>query len=70
MNKVETAFSIPKRKFGFSIRSKDVRTKKVEAMSRVITYNIDRMLEAGKEVTLIFIKITMVSYYPLRKKCF
>ena len=61
-NKVETAFSILKRKFGFSIKSKDVKTQKVEAMSRIIAYNIDRMLEAGKQVILIFIKITRVSY--------
>ena len=61
-NKVETAFSILKRKFGFSIRSKDVKNQKVEAMSRIIAYNIDRMLEAGKQLILIFIRITRVSY--------
>lgn len=61
-NKVETAFSILKRKFGFSIKSKDVKTQKVEAMCRIVAYNIDRMLEAGKQVILIFIKITRVSY--------
>jgi len=61
-NKVETAFSILKRKFGFSIKSRDVKTQKVEAMSRIIAYNIDRMLEAGKQVILIFIRITRVSY--------
>lgn len=61
-NKVETAFSILKRKFGFSIKSKDIKMQKVEAMSRIIAYNIDRMLEAGKQVILIFIKITRVSY--------
>lgn len=61
-NKVETAFSILKRKFGFSIKSKVVKTQKVEAMSRIIAYNIDRLLEAGKQVILIFIKITRVSY--------
>jgi len=31
-------------------------------MSRIIAYNIDRMLEAGKQVILIFIRITRVSY--------
>ena len=61
-NKVETAFSILKRKFGFSIKSKVVKTQKVEAMSRIIAYNTDRLLEAGKQVILIFIKITRVSY--------
>jgi len=43
-NKVETAFSILKRKFGFSIKSKNVKMQKVEAMSRIIAYNIDRLL--------------------------
>lgn len=61
-NKVETAFSILKRKFGFNIKSRDVKTQKVEAMSRIIAYNIDRMLEAGKQVILIFIRIIGVSY--------
>jgi transposase len=61
-NKVETAFSILKRKFGFSIRSKNVKNQKVEAMSRIIAYNIDRLLEMGKTVILIFIRITRVSY--------
>ena len=61
-NKVETAFSILKRKFGFSIKSKVVKTQKVEAMSRIIAYNIERMLETGKRVIFIFIKITRVSY--------
>jgi hypothetical protein len=61
-NKVETAFSILKRKFGFSIKSKEVKMQKVEAMSRIIAYNIDRLLESGKQVILIFIKIMRVSY--------
>ena len=61
-NKVETAFSILKRKFGFSIKSKDIKMQKVEAMSRIVAYNIDRLLEAGKQVILIFIRITRVSY--------
>ena len=61
-NKVETAFSILKRKFGFGIRSKNVKNQKVEAMCRIVAYNIDRMLEAGKQVILIFIRITRISY--------
>lgn len=61
-NKVETAFSIFKKKFGFSIRSRHVKTQKVEAMCRIIVYNIDRLLESGKRVILIFIRIMRVSY--------
>lgn len=61
-NKVETAFSIFKRKFGFSIKSKEVRNQKVEAMCRIIAYNTDRLMEVGKQVILIFIRITRVSY--------
>ena len=61
-NKVETAFSIFKRKFGFSIRSKDVKMQKIEAMCRIIAYNIDRLMETGKTVILIFIRIMRVSY--------
>ncbi len=61
-NKVETAFSILKRKFGFSIKSKEVKMQKIEAMSRIIAYNIDRLMEAGKQIILIFIRIIRVSY--------
>lgn len=61
-NRVETAFSIFKRKFGFSIKSKEVRNQKVEAMCRIIAYNADRLMEVGKQVILIFIRITRVSY--------
>lgn len=61
-NKVETAFSILKRKFCFSIKSREVKMQKVEAMTRIIAYNIDRLLESGKQVILIFIKMTRVSY--------
>ncbi len=61
-NKVETAFSILKRKFGFSIRSKNVKNQKVEAMSRIIAYNIDRMLEAGKQIIRILLRIVRISY--------
>jgi transposase len=61
-NKVETVFSMLKRKFGFSIRAKHVKNQKVEAMSRIIAYNIDRLLEMGKTVILIFIRIKRISY--------
>ena len=61
-NKVETAFSILKKKFGFSIRSKDVKNQTVEARCRIIAYNIDRLLENGKRIILVFIKIMRVSY--------
>lgn len=61
-NKVETAFSILKRKFGFSIRSKHTKNQKVEAMCRLVAYNIDRLLESGGKVILMFIRITRVSY--------
>jgi len=64
-NKVETAFSILKKKFGFSIRSHHVKTQKVEAMCRIFAYNIDRVLEMGKTIILIFIRITRVSYWPI-----
>lgn len=61
-NKVETVFSMFKRKFGFSIRAKHVKNQKVEAMSRIIAYNIDRLLETGRTVILIIIRITRISY--------
>jgi hypothetical protein len=61
-NKIETCNSIYKRRFGSSAKSKHVKCQKVEIILRVVAYNIDRMLRIGKEVILIFIKITRVSY--------
>jgi|TARA_B100000315_G_scaffold194276_1_gene184932 hypothetical protein len=60
-NNVETTISIFKRRFGFNIRSRICKTQKVEAMCRIVAYDIDRLLEAGKQVILIFIRITRVS---------
>lgn len=61
-NKVETAISILKRKFGFSIRDRNVKLQKVGAMCRIIAYDIDRLIETGKEIILIHIRIIRISY--------
>jgi transposase len=61
-NKVETAISILKRRFGFNIRSKNIKCQKVEAITRIIAYNIDRLLKTGHKIILIFIRMTRVSY--------
>lgn len=61
-NKVETAFSMLKRKFGFSIRSRNNKLQLVECLTRIIAYNIDRLIEIGKN-TILKILITMrISY--------
>ena len=61
-NKIETTNSMFKKRFGSNVKSKVDKIQKVEILTRVIAYNIDRMLRIGKEVILIFIKITRVSY--------
>ncbi|MEK6935096.1 MAG: transposase [Nanoarchaeota archaeon] len=42
-SKVETIFSVIKRKYGSVLRSRSCATQKVELISKLITYNIDRM---------------------------
>ena len=42
-SKIETIFSAIKRKYGSVIRSKSFSTQKVELISKLIAYNIDRM---------------------------
>ncbi len=42
-SKVETVFSVIKRKYGSVIRSRSFVTQKVELISKLIAYNIDRM---------------------------
>ena len=61
-NKIETVNSMFKKRFGSSVKSRIDKIQKVEIFTRVIAYNIDRLLRIGKEVILIFIRITRVSY--------
>lgn len=43
-SKVETVFSVIKRKYGSILRNKCLATQKVELISKLITYNLDRKL--------------------------
>ena len=61
-NKIETLNSMFKKRFGSNVKSRIDKIQKVEILTRVIAYNIDRMLRIGNEVILIFIRITRVSY--------
>ena len=61
-NKIETLNSMFKKRFGSNVKSRVDKIQKVEILTRVIAYNIDRMLRIGNEVILIFIRIVRVSY--------
>ncbi len=61
-NKIETLNSMIKRRFGNNVRSHQDKLQRVEIYTRVIAYNIDRLLRIGNEIILIFIRITRVSY--------
>jgi len=61
-NKIETLNSMFKKRFGSNVKSRIDKIQKVEILTRVIAYNIDRMLRIGNEVILIFIRLTRVSY--------
>ena len=62
-SKIETLNSMFKKRFGSSIKSKTNKTQKFEMITRVIAYNIDRLIRKGQEiVVLITIRITRVSH--------
>ena len=61
-NKIETLNSMFKRRFSSKVRSRTDKLQRVEILTRVIAYNIDRLIRTGKNVILIFIKITRISY--------
>lgn len=60
-NKIETLNAMFKKRFGSTTKSRTWITQKSEIMMRVIAFNIDRLLRLGKQVILIFIRITRVS---------
>ena len=61
-NRIETCNSMYKKRFGDHVKTKLDKTQRVEILLRVIAFNIDRLIRIGKDVILIFIKITRVSY--------
>lgn len=61
-NKIETLNSMIKRRFNSNVKSKRDKLQKMEILARVIAFNIDRLIRMGKQVILIFIRITRVSY--------
>lgn len=61
-NKIETLNSMFKKRFANNAKSKLDKLQKFEIMTRVIAYNIDRLIRIGKEIILIIIRITRISY--------
>jgi len=61
-NKIETLNSMIKRRFNSNVKSRTDKLQKVEIITRVIAYNIDRLIRTGKEIILVFTKIIRVSY--------
>jgi len=61
-NKIETLNSMIKKRFGNNAKSRHHKLQKVEIITRVIAYNLDRLLRLGTEIILIFIRITRVSH--------
>lgn len=61
-NKIETLNSMYKKRFGSNVKSKKTKVQKFEILARVIAFNIDQLIRTGKQVILIFIRMTGVSY--------
>lgn len=60
-NKIETLNSMIKRRFGSNVKSRTDKLQRVEILTKVIAYNIDRLIRTGK-VILIILRITRISY--------
>lgn len=61
-NKIETLNSMFKKRFGSSIKARTNKTQKFEMLTRVIAFNIDRLIRTRQKIILIIIRITRVSY--------
>ena len=61
-NKIETLNSMFKKRFSNNIKSSNNKMQQIELLTRVIAYNIDRLLRTTKKIILIFIKIIRISY--------
>ncbi len=61
-NKIETLNSMIKRRFNSNVKSRTDKLQKVEILTRVIAYNIDRLIRTSKQAILIIIRITRISY--------
>lgn len=61
-NKIETCNSMFKKRFGTSVKSKIDKLQKFEIMTRIIAYNIDRLIRIGNNVIQMLIRIYRVSY--------
>jgi len=61
-NKIETTNSMFKKRFGSNAKSKTGIMQKVEIFTRIIAFNIDRLIRLNIRTILIFIRIVRVSY--------
>ncbi len=56
-NKIETLNSMIKRQFNNNIKSRNHKNQKFELYTRIIAYNINRLLKTGKTIYIITIEI-------------
>ena len=61
-NKIETLNSMFKKRFNSNIKSKHHKLQKFEMTTRIIAYNIDRLIRLKQNIIITIIKITRVSY--------
>ena len=61
-NKIETLISMIKRRFNSNVKSRTDKLQRVEILTRVIAFNIDRLIRKGIDMILIYIRIIRISY--------
>jgi len=61
-NKIETLNSMIKKRFNNNVKSRTDKLQKVEIITRVIAYNIDRLLRIKENTILIILRIIRISY--------
>jgi len=61
-NKVETVNSMLKRRFNSNVKSRTCKLQKFEVLTRVIAYNIDRLIRIGQEAFVMIVRMVRISY--------
>ena len=66
-NKVETVFSVLKRKFGESLKARNYRLQVKEIKIKVILYNLSKLMNSFSVLILIeeFYKAEIIQFYFL-----
>ena len=61
-NKIETVNSMIKRRFSSNVKSRNCKLQKFEILTRIIAYNIDRLIRINQNIILMIFRRIRISY--------